>query len=84
MGLSVGLLFLLQVRSVWRNRTQIEDWILEKAQARTRQEPFVFPYDLGWRGNIRDFISSTVAGDGVKWNVRPGKFESSSGIVTPR
>ena len=44
-------LFFLQVSSVLSNRTQIEDWICEKAATRRRNnqnlKPFVYPYDLG-------------------------------------
>lgn len=70
--LSVGILFVLQLRSIVRNRTQIEDWILEKAEARPRDTPFVFPYHFGWRGNLQDFYASCTAGDGVTWKVRHG------------
>jgi hypothetical protein len=46
-GLAVGALGLFQWMGVWWNMTQIEEWIVEKAQTRPREHPFVFPYDLG-------------------------------------
>ncbi len=46
----------MQLKSVVRNCTGIEDWILEKAEERRTIDPtippFVFPYNLGWRENI--------------------------------
>ena len=40
--------FETQMRSIWRNQTGIEDWIIEKANYRRKdtEEKFVHPYDL--------------------------------------
>lgn len=47
--LAVGALLYFQMRSIWRNQTGIEDWILEKANYRrkdTEETYFIHPYDL--------------------------------------
>ena len=45
-----------QIRAVLRNKTQIEDWICDKAIGRRKRDPnlqpFVYPYDLGWKRNF--------------------------------
>ncbi len=55
---SVGGLWVIQMRSILRNETGIESWIREKAQYRERSpdEPrqFRFPYDLGRKRNFRE------------------------------
>ncbi|XP_065186626.1 palmitoyltransferase ZDHHC6-like [Sycon ciliatum] len=75
--LSVTVLLFYQLRSIIRNRTMVEDWILDKAEYRHREEglePFVYPYDLGWKGNcLQVFLLSWYAkGDGITWTVRKG------------
>lgn len=59
-----------------RNRTGIEDWILEKANYRYERtnEQFLFPYDLGVWQNIRQVVNWGCApvGDGIYWKVRSG------------
>lgn len=60
--IAVGMLLFFQLRSIIKNRTGIEDWILDKAIYRRKQimksaeaagdedfqvDPFVYPYDLG-------------------------------------
>lgn len=66
----------MQIRAIVRNRTGIEDWILEKANHRLQHstEKFVFPYDLGVRENIKQVLNMTCepVGDGVVWNVAEG------------
>ncbi|XP_018569970.1 palmitoyltransferase ZDHHC6 [Anoplophora glabripennis] len=70
---AVGMLFYFQLRAIIRNRTGIEDWILEKANFRRRNsdEKFVFPYDLGpWKNFFQVFnFSCHPIGDGVSWPV---------------
>ncbi|XP_076253049.1 palmitoyltransferase ZDHHC6 [Rhynchophorus ferrugineus] len=73
---AVGLLLYFQIRAIIRNRTGIEDWILEKANYRRRYttEQFVYPYNLGrWR-NIKEVLnfSAQPVGDGVHWPVIKG------------
>lgn len=59
-----------------RNRTAIEDWILEKAKYRREgtEHEFPFPYDLGIMKNIGQVASWSCAavGDGINWKVRDG------------
>lgn len=70
--IAVGMLLFFQIRSILRNRTGIEDWILEKAiyrrEAMARKltnagnenvqvEEFVYPYDLGRIKNFWSVIS---------------------------
>ncbi|XP_050315116.1 palmitoyltransferase ZDHHC6-like isoform X1 [Anthonomus grandis grandis] len=72
---AVGLLFIVQFRSILRNRTGIEDWIVEKADCRRKhKEPYIFPYDLGrWR-NLKQVLtlSGNPVGDGINWEVKEG------------
>lgn len=63
-----------QIRSILRNRTTIEDWILEKAMYRRDEQglpPFVFPYDLGWKKNV-EFVYYGSKYDGIRWPVANG------------
>lgn len=59
-----------------RNRTGIEDWILEKANYRYEgsDKKFIFPYDLGTWENIKQVAEPSCApiGDGIHWKVRSG------------
>ena len=72
-----------------RNRTGIEDWILDKALYRRKMmakaaegagdteyqvEPFIYPYDLGWKKNIAQVLnfSCMPIGDGVSWPIVEG------------
>lgn len=76
-ALSVSVLLFYQVRSIIRNRTMVEDWILDKADYRHECEqlpPYVYPYDLGWKQNcMQVFLLSWYAkGDGITWTVRDG------------
>ncbi|KAK6633556.1 hypothetical protein RUM44_004163 [Polyplax serrata] len=77
--LGVGILLFFQIRAIMRNRTGIEDWILEKAIHRRlvaqekggAMEPFIYPYHLGvWR-NIQQVINwdMTPVGDGINWPI---------------
>lgn len=65
--IAVGMLLYFQIRSILKNRTGIEDWILEKAIYRRRNierkmreggnedftvDPFIYPYDLGAKENF--------------------------------
>ena len=71
--LAVGFLAYQQVRSIWRNRTGIEDWIVEKASYWRNydgREAFIYPYDLGKWPNICEVFRSDR--DGLWWPVRPG------------
>ncbi|XP_003389771.1 PREDICTED: palmitoyltransferase ZDHHC6-like [Amphimedon queenslandica] len=77
-ALGVCILLYVQLSSVLSNRTQIEDWICEKAATRRRNnqnlKPFVYPYDLGRSKNWKQVIrcSFTPVGDGIYWPVVKG------------
>ncbi|KAL5284496.1 ZDHHC6 family protein [Megaselia abdita] len=76
--LAVGMLLYYQLRAILTNKTGIEDWIVEKANFRRKQEdlePFVYPYDLGRWKNFRQVYGNfwgSVVGDGVHWPVVEG------------
>lgn len=74
--ITVGALFVYQMRSIFNNRTAIEDWILEKARYRQERtnEPFVYPYDVGRWDNMKQVLNltCTAAGNGVEWTVLEG------------
>lgn len=86
-GMALGVFFALsfllyiQVKSILRNRTGVEDWIIEKAEERRNLDPtlptFVYPYDLGWRQNIKQVFNFRKANqtDGITWEVRKGCAE---------
>lgn len=75
-ALGVIILFLTQLRGVLLNKTQVEDWILEKANHRRRMNKdlatFVYPYNLGCCRNFWQVINfwGTPEGDGINWPVR--------------
>nr|XP_026489149.1 palmitoyltransferase ZDHHC6-like isoform X2 [Vanessa tameamea] len=72
--LAVGTLLYLQVRGIVRNRTTIEDWIIDKAVCRREEQglpPFVFPYDLGWKKNVYLLFHGSQY-DGIRWPVVDG------------
>jgi len=79
--IAVGLLFYYQIKSIVRNCTGIEQWIVEKAESRRidSDERFVYPYDLGTRNNILQVInlSCKPVGDGYVWNVADGCHQYS-------
>lgn len=66
------------MRSILRNRTGIEDWILEKAHHRRlelkNEEKFVYPYDLGKWENLKQVLtlSGQPVGNGTDWPVKEG------------
>ncbi|KAK9720390.1 DHHC palmitoyltransferase [Popillia japonica] len=74
--LAVGMLLFFQVRAILRNRTGIEDWIIEKANHRRKntESIFIFPYDLGTWKNIKQVmnISCQPIGDGITWELIEG------------
>lgn len=69
-------MIVLQVRAIVRNRTGIEDWIVEKAEHRRKstKEVFVYPYNLGFWTNVKQVINlnCTPVGDGINWPVLKG------------
>jgi hypothetical protein len=75
-AIAVAMLAWFQLQGALKNMTQIEQWIVEKAEGRDRdsdEEPFVWPYCLGGRvANLRETLVQSLSGDGVEWNVRQG------------
>lgn len=80
-GLAIGttigvfILFVVQLKSILRNQTQIEDWIVDKAERRRDEDdPFVFPYNLGAMKNLAQVInwSGRPKGDGMEWPLKEG------------
>ena len=70
--IAVGMLLFFQLKSVFKNCTGIEDWILDKAHFRRRaivraakeagdtefeMEEFKYPYDLGWFKNTLQVLN---------------------------
>jgi len=74
--IAVGLLLYFQLRSIYRNQTGIEDWIIEKANYRHRhaEVKFVYPYHLGsWRNLTMALSWSCIPkGNGIVWEVAEG------------
>ena len=65
-----------QLRSIWRNQTGIEDWIIEKANYRRKdtEDKFVHPYDLGIWNNLKGVLTWTCIpdSDGIEWALLEG------------
>lgn len=75
--IAVGLLFAIQMKSILKNETGIETWIIEKAEDRDRDEDeddFIYPYHLGWRRNLAQVFtwSGKPKSDGFTWDVVDG------------
>lgn len=73
--IAVGLLLYYQIKGIITNKTAIEAWIVEKAdRPRTEGDIFLYPYDLGWRENVKQVISlcHDYVGDGITWPVTEG------------
>lgn len=77
--IAVGMLFIIQMKVILRNKTSIEVWIEEKAKDRIQYyqtgEHFIFPYDLGskWKNFRQVFTwSGLPETDGIVWPVHEG------------
>ncbi|EDW67983.1 palmitoyltransferase ZDHHC6 [Drosophila virilis] len=76
--IGLGMLLFIQLKTIIINQTGIELWIVEKAIYRRYKadsyEPFVYPYDLGWRLNLRQVFNDECQkrGDGIEWPVVKG------------
>uniref|UniRef100_A0AC34GQV1 Palmitoyltransferase n=1 Tax=Panagrolaimus sp. ES5 TaxID=591445 RepID=A0AC34GQV1_9BILA len=76
LGVCVAVIPLLYIQlwSVYHNMTYIEDYIVSKAEARRHYEkfPFVYPYNLGWRRNVREVLANGTfpKGNGIWWPIR--------------
>ncbi|KAH8334858.1 hypothetical protein KR074_007306, partial [Drosophila pseudoananassae] len=73
-GVALACLKLLHMQGkvLLGNRTDIETWILQKAKLRRDKdaniEPFVYPYNLGWKKNINEVFFPE--NDGINFPVR--------------
>lgn len=85
MGLAIGvviglsMLLFIQLKTIVNNQTGIEIWIVEKAIYRRYRnadcdDEFLYPYDLGWRANLRLVFNDECQkrGDGIEWPVVEG------------
>eukprot|EP00123_Amoebidium_parasiticum_P009442 comp19477_c0_seq2/m.22686 comp19477_c0_seq2/g.22686 ORF comp19477_c0_seq2/g.22686 comp19477_c0_seq2/m.22686 type:complete len:373 (-) comp19477_c0_seq2:476-1594(-) len=79
--IAVGILLYDQLKGILRNKTDVEGWIVAKAEYRERDKPFVYPYDLGRLANIKQVLGQHVflwwvpgptQGDGIVWAVVEG------------
>ncbi|CAG0890782.1 unnamed protein product [Darwinula stevensoni] len=72
--IAVGSLLYLQIKSILRNRTPIEDWIMDKANHRHKVlygKQFTYPYHLGWRRNLSAvFGGPDLWSKGYAWPIR--------------
>ncbi|ESO04776.1 hypothetical protein HELRODRAFT_191722 [Helobdella robusta] len=73
--ISVGSLFVIQLKVILKNETGIETWIREKANYRKREKgegDFIYPYNLGRWNNLLMTLNIGNWGkmDGVWWPVR--------------
>ncbi|CAF1111142.1 unnamed protein product [Adineta ricciae] len=79
--IAVGFLLIVQLRSIMKNQTGVESWILRKAKDRNhrRAVEFIYPYDLGFKENLRQVFNwretFNVIGNGLIWPVRDGTDE---------
>ncbi|CAK9820761.1 Palmitoyltransferase ZDHHC6 [Anthophora plagiata] len=81
-GLSVGIIIVVgallyrQLSAIFGNKTEIEDWILEKAHYRRfgTRDKFIYPYSKGWRFNMNQVFTWNCipVGDGIHWPVIEG------------
>ncbi|CAL1527464.1 unnamed protein product [Lymnaea stagnalis] len=72
--IAVGMLFYIQIRSVLKNETGIESWIIDKALDRDRTEDegdFIYPYNLGWKENLKQVftLKGRPKSNGFHWDV---------------
>ncbi|PIK51004.1 putative palmitoyltransferase ZDHHC6-like isoform X2 [Apostichopus japonicus] len=72
--IAVGFLLYVQLKVVRRNETGIESWIRAKAEAREREDEFIYPYNLGWKENMKQVLrwQGSPQGDGFTWPVVKG------------
>ncbi|RWS28645.1 putative palmitoyltransferase ZDHHC6-like protein [Leptotrombidium deliense] len=69
--LAVGGLFIIQLKTILRNKTSIEEWIVTKAEVRDRDKPFIYPYDFGKWNNFKQLFFMPL-GNGIDWPVVDG------------
>lgn len=75
--IAVGILLIIQIKSIVKNQTGIENWICKKAEHRRSYnkdlESFVYPYSLGLKENMRQVFNWSgnfqPIGNGIWWNL---------------
>eukprot|EP00040_Diaphanoeca_grandis_P002965 m.23248 g.23248 ORF g.23248 m.23248 type:complete len:383 (-) comp14136_c0_seq1:61-1209(-) len=73
MIIGAGLIGAVQWFGIVRNQTQVELWIMKKTTFREREDVFLFPYDLGWRQNLKQFFNNAwQPDDGISWETKEG------------
>lgn len=75
--IAVGMLFIIQMKSIIKNESGIESWIIEKALDRDRdpeEEEFIYPYNFGcWKNLQQVFTTSGMPkSNGITWPVQEG------------
>ncbi|GAB6028399.1 hypothetical protein CHUAL_002563 [Chamberlinius hualienensis] len=74
--LALGVLFIIQFKSIMKNETAVENWIVTKAKRpRPEGEVFIFPYNLGWKVNLKNAFCAVDRfddDDGVIWPIVEG------------
>ncbi|PAV57345.1 hypothetical protein WR25_13739 [Diploscapter pachys] len=75
--LALSFLLYVQIKSVWKNETAIEEYIEAKIHhhGSVTGRRFVYPYNLGWKRNIRYVLGSYSGrpeGNGYWWPVLEG------------
>lgn len=75
--IAVWMLFAIQMKSIIKNETGIESWIIDKAEDRERDEEegdFIYPYNLGCWENLKQVFTFTgkPKSDGFTWDVVKG------------
>lgn len=73
--IAVGVLLYSHLKITLKNETNIESWIIEKANWRRKEilnsdEIYEYPYDLGWRQNLFECFYSTS--DGMDYPLKAG------------
>uniref|UniRef100_A0A8R1V5P1 Palmitoyltransferase n=1 Tax=Pristionchus pacificus TaxID=54126 RepID=A0A8R1V5P1_PRIPA len=81
-AIAVGILLFIQLKGIYKGKTALEEYIVSKADhwREERSEegeevtPFIFPYDMGWKNNLKEILSGwgDARGNGVWWPVKNG------------
>ncbi|GMS95668.1 hypothetical protein PENTCL1PPCAC_17843, partial [Pristionchus entomophagus] len=84
-ALAVGILLFIQLKGIYKGKTALEDYIVSKADHAREEDteegeetiPFLFPYDMGWKKNMKEILSGLgeIRGNGVWWPVVNGTHQ---------
>lgn len=74
--IAVGMLFIIQMKCIIKNETSIDSWIIAKAnRPRPPGDVFIYPYNLGWKDNLKQVFCRKEEYDddeGIYWPVKEG------------